>query len=464
MGMADVIVVGAGLSGLMAARKVMKSRETASVIVLEARERVGGRVIARQAGAERKSWIDLGGQWVGEAHASVRALAEEFGLETFEHYKAGSSVLRYNGHRYLDDSELVAPGTREREASQDLLEALSQAADLVVPDASQPWASPLASACDRLTLGQWIDANSDHDYAKFYVGMTAAFDQAGGSPREVSLLHSLFETKANPSAGEPEKYLLRGAAGQIPPLLARALGGDDVVRLGSRVVAIHQGGNGVTVGAVTPQGYKEYQGKAVIVAIPPWLAGAISYTSSVAGQPGIPAERMHLTQRMAMGAIAMVTCVYDTPWWRTSADRLSGTSVSDGALVGFASDTGLPGDEGPGILTGFIQGDMLFKWIRLPPDIRRERVIGDLVDLYGEYAGISADYVEALWPQDQLTGGAYNAYLPPGGWSSYGRAIREPFGRISWAGSETATEWFGYMEGAATAGDRAAEEVLKKWL
>jgi monoamine oxidase len=464
MGMADVIVIGAGLSGLMAALKVMKLCETASVVVLEARDRVGGRMAARQAGGERKGWIDLGGQWVGEDHARVRVLVKELGLEIFEQYTSGPSVLRYNGHRYLDDNQIVAPSTQDREAAGDLLDALSQTADLVVGDASQPWASPLASTYDRLTLGQWIDANSDHDYARFYVATMAEFDQAGGSPREVSLLHSLFERKANPSAGEPDKYLIKGAAGQIPPLLAVQLGGDNTVRCDSRVVAIHQASNGVTVGAVTSGEYREYEGKAVIVAIPPWLAGTISYTSSLPGQPGIPARRMHLTQRMAMGTIAKVTCVYDTPWWRTSSEKLSGTSLSEGRLVGCTADSGLPGDEGPGILTSFIQGDMLFEWIRLPVDRRKEWVMSDLVDLFGEDAGNSADYVEALWPQDQLTGGAYNAYLPPGGWSSFGSTIREPYGRISWAGTETATEWYGYFEGAATAGERAADEVLRNWL
>jgi monoamine oxidase len=102
--------------------------------------------------------------------------------------------------------------------------------------------------------------------------------------------------------------------------------------------------------------------------------------------------------------------------------------------------------------------------MELPPEGRKESVIHDLVDIFGEDASNPADYVEALWPQDQLTGGAYNGYLPPGGWTSYGSTIREPFGRISWAGTETAAEWFGYFDGAATAGERAAEEVLTKWL
>lgn len=462
--MDDVIVVGAGLSGLMAARKILKSHDAASVVVLEARDRVGGRMVAQQAGGERKGWIDLGGQWLGEDQDRMRALAKELGLEIFEQYTDGQTVLWYDGYRYLDDNAIAAPSAKDRKAAEDLLTALSQTADLVVPDASQPWASPLASAYDRLTLGQWIDANSDNDYARFYVGWLATFDQAGGSPREVSLLHSLFETKANPSAGEPDKYYLRGAAGQIPPLLAGQLGGDKVIRLSSRVAAIHQAADGVTVSAVTPHGYKDYKGKAVIVAIPPWLTGAISYSSSVPGQPGLPARRMHLTQRMAMGTIAKIACVYDTPWWRASREGLSGTSYSKGRLVGLTADSGLPGDEGPGILTSFIQGDMLFEWIRLSLDGRKELVIHDLVDIFGEDARNPADYVEALWPQDQLTGGAYNAYLPPGGWTSYGSTLREPFGRISWAGTETATEWYGYFDGAATAGERAAEEVLMKWL
>jgi monoamine oxidase len=448
----------------MAARRVLKLHKTASVLVLEARDRTGGRMFAQEAGGERKGWVDLGGQWAGKDHAVLRGLAGELGLKLFEHYKDGASVLRYNGHRYLDDSETVAPSDVDREAASDLMNALSETADLVVPDASQPWAAPLAAAYDRRTLSQWIDENSGQDYAKFYASMMVSFDQAGGAPREVSLLHSLFETKTSPPAGEPEKYLIRGAAGQIPPILARQLGGDTVVRVNSRVVSVHQDSNGVTVGTLTPRGYEELHGKAVIMAIPPWLAGAISYTSGVPGQPGLPARRMHLTQRMAMGTIAKVGCVYDTPWWRTSGEELSGASMSEGKLLGFSSDSGLPGDEGPGILIGFIQGDMFFDWARLPLERRKELVINDLVNVFGEEAKNSTDYVEALWPQDQLTGGAYNAYLPPAGWSTFGSAIREPVGRISWAGTETATEWYGYLEGAATAGERAAEEVVKSWL
>jgi L-amino acid dehydrogenase len=461
--MADVIVVGAGLSGLMAARKILKLNPTASVVILEARDRVGGRMYAEQAGRERKGWVDLGGQWLGEEMTRIRDLAKELGLEIFEQYTDGFDIVRYDGQRYLDDHDIAAPNDRDRQATEDLLVAMAQTANRVVPDAARPWASPLAAEHDRLTTGQWLNATSGNDYARFLVGNMVTYDQPGGTPGEVSLLHSLFETKANPPEGEPDKYYIRGAAGQIPPLLSAELGGEERIRLGARVVAIHQASHGVTVSAITRQGFKEYEAKAVIMAMPPSLTGAIGYTSSVPGQLDLPARRMQLTQRMAMGTIAKMACVYDTPWWRGSGEGLSGTSFSNGRLVGQTADSGLPGDEGPGVLTSFVQGDILLEWIELSPEDRKEALIGDLVELFGEEAGHPADYVEALWPQDQLAGGAYNAYLPPGGWTSFGSALREPFGRISWAGTETATQWFGYFDGAATAGERAAEEVLRRW-
>src|SRR5437588_13098491 len=127
--MADFIVVGAGFSGLMAARKIHTSHPDASVLVLEARDRVGGRMFAREAGGERKGWVDLGGQWLGEDHPRIRTLAKELGLEIFEQHTDGLDVVRFDGSRYLDDSETPAPNAQDREAAEELLEALERTAD-----------------------------------------------------------------------------------------------------------------------------------------------------------------------------------------------------------------------------------------------------------------------------------------------------------------------------------------------
>jgi len=130
--------------------------------------------------------------------------------------------------------------------------------------------------------------------------------------------------------------------------------------------------------------------------------------------------------------------------------------------VSVTADSGLLGDSAPGVLTSFIQGGKLLEWSAKDEQARRSAVIDDLAKYFGQQAKERpCEYVETIWPMEQFTGGAYNGYLPPGGWTSYGQAIREPVGRIFWAGTETATEWFGYFDGAITAGIRAAEEVVK---
>jgi L-amino acid dehydrogenase len=442
----------------------MLKRSGKSVEVLEARGYVGGRMLRQEveAGGNR-GWIDLGGQWVGLTQRSLNALIDELGLrpQVFDQYKLGATVLWYGGKPYLDDNEVPAPDGEARAAAEKLSEQLVQLAKDVVPDTAQPWASPQAADHDRITLGQWIGQNSADEYARFYVGWEATFNQSGGSPREVSLLHSLFELAANPPDQEPDKDLLTGAAGQIPPILAEQLG-NDAVKLNSRVVAIDQGPGGITVTALTHDGPQEYKCTSVIVAVPPSIAAAIRYTSSVPGLPDLPVRRIQLAARMAMGTIAKIACIYPVAWWRhdwNGKKDLSGASLSNEILVGATADSG-PLKSGPGVLTSFIQGDSLVKWAAGNDIERKQAVINDLVTLFGDQAANPTQYVEKIWPQEQFTGGAYNGYLPPGGWTSYGQAIRAPHGRIFWAGTETATQWYGYFDGAISAGERAATEVL----
>ncbi len=188
-----------------------------------------------------------------------------------------------------------------------------------------------------------------------------------------------------------------------------------------------------------------------IVAIPPTLAGRLRYS------PPLPALRDQLTQRMPMGTVIKVHCLYETPFWRD--EGLTGQVTSDSGIIRITFDNS-PESGTPGVLLGFIEGDEGRIWGQKSLEERRNAVLECLVRYFGEKAGQPYEYVEQNWAEEEYTRGCYAGYMPTGVWSLYGQALRLPIGRLHWAGTETATAWNGYMDGAIQSGQRAAAEVL----
>ena len=441
----DVAVVGAGLAGLVAARELRRAGR--SVAVLEARDRVGGRLLNADIGDGKV--VEVGGQWAGPTQKRVLALARDLGIENFPTHIAGENLIEWR-------SRLVRyRGAIPRINAAVLLDVaqaqarIDRMAKRVPLDA--PWRAPKAEQWDGQTVESWLRRNVATAGARdlFRIGVEAVW---AADAADVSLLHLLFYTHSAGgfddligTEGGAQQDRFVGGSQLLALKLAEELG--DVVALGEPVRRIEHTDLGVRL---VSDG-RETSADAAIVAIPPALCGRIAY------DPPLPAIRDQLTQRMPQGTVVKCMAIYERPFWRDAG--LSGSATSTVGPVKVIFDNSPP-DGSPGVLLGFLEGRQARELGEWESDARRRAVVDCFRRIFGPDAASPVDYVERVWAQEEWTRGCYGCYMPPGGWVSYGRALRAPIGRIHWAGAETATVWNGYMDGAVQSGERAATEVL----
>ncbi|QZH69493.1 flavin monoamine oxidase family protein [Mycolicibacterium farcinogenes] len=446
----DVVVVGAGISGLVAAKRLTDSGLDA--VVLEARDRVGGRTLNHVLATG--DVVELGGQWIGPGQDHIHALVQELGLETFPTYDSGQRILetpeRLSKYRglipHVSPAALVDVGLAQRR--------LTKMSREVSPHA--PWDSPRAEEWDSQTVWSWMQATMrtarGRELLQLAIRVVYAFE-----PADTSLLHLLtlihaagsLEIAARTSGGAQQDRIVGGSQ-RVSQLLADGLGGR--IRLQSPVRRIEHRHDTVTVFTDTD----EFHARSVIVALPPTLTGRIEF------DPPLPGIRDQLTQRMPQGTALKCMAVYDRPWWREQG--LSGQTVSLVGPVSATFDNSPPTttrSDGPGVLLGFVEARHARMLGQLSEHERRHAVITCFERVLGDQAGGFTAYVESDWTEDPWTRGCYMGYLTPGGLTSHGPSLRRPIGRIHWAGAETATRWIGFMDGAVSAGERAANDVRR---
>src|SRR6218665_473869 len=444
----DVAIIGGGISGLSAAK--LLTEQGLDVVVLEARDRVGGRTYTIRDPAFK--YTDLGGAYVGPTQRRVARLAKELGLEFYKVSLEKKAILRFQ-NKWQAYTGLIPPIFNPITLMDvnHLQQTIIKLSALVPADA--PWKAPKADLWDSMTLKEFLDKTCWTNFA-YEMGAIICRSVLCAEPHEISLLAFLWymssgqgpERVINSTNGAQERKFVGGSM-QLSERLADCVKGK--VRLQSVVVQVQQTDDKVRVRTSSGD---EVIARYLISAMPLSLLNRVSFT------PPLPSMKLQLIQRIPMGSIIKTMIFYEKRFWQDI--DLSGQMLTDTGPILYCLDDTKPDGSFPCIM-GFILADRARKLTALRPEERKELLAKHYAEVFRcpEFLH-PVNYAEMNWMEEEFSGGCYTCNFPPGTLTRYGKEIRRPFLRTYFAGTETAAYWAGYMEGAIEAGERAAREIL----
>ncbi|XP_030840277.1 probable flavin-containing monoamine oxidase A [Strongylocentrotus purpuratus] len=457
----DVVVVGAGLSGLTAAYRIQQNVPGCKVLVVEAKDRIGGRTMTvEMQGAHGPDSWDLGGQWVSSSQHHVLWLLEELGIEHYPQFNSGKRLLQAGkefGITEHHDSIPSLPLLSLVDLNR-FITNLDSVAKYVPSD--EPWTAVKADEYDNMTLEQLVESSTWTTVARDTIE-TGWQVVSGLRLREISALSYMFylsssgglEKLVETAVGSAQELRIKGGSQGISHQLAERIDISNIL-LSEPVVAIDQSQPEKV--KVHTQSGKHFTCKHIIVAAPPHCTGSIQYL------PDQPTRRIRLTTSMHPGHLFKFVATYKKAFWREAG--YSGEIVCNGSCATVPGCNKAPiqyvldatSSEGNPALVGFIGNPSL--WGQVSVDTRKAAILNHLADFFGDAAKKPIDFMEKDWALEPYNGGCPVSLMTPGAMANWD-TIRTPHGRIHWAGTETATQWMGYLNGAVQAGLRAADEV-----
>ncbi|HAH36159.1 MAG TPA: amine oxidase [Algoriphagus sp.] len=444
----QIAIIGAGFSGLAAAR--ILHQKGISFRLFEARERLGGRVYTKQI--QEDLYLDLGGQWIGPSQTRMYELCKEYGVPYFETYNQGQSILDLNGRiksykgtiPKLDIISLLNLDMIVRK-----LERMASKIDL-----EKPWTHPKAQEFDGQTLMDFLKRNSKTEACLqvMKVGMQTIFSC---EPEELSLLHALFYIKSGTSLdvlisikNGAQQHRIHGGMQTLAEAIAKPF--FDRIQFDSPVLSIIQEKEKITLS--TSKGAQVFSH--IIFAVPPPLLKKIGIN------PPLSDQKQKLLEGYEMGYIGKCQMVFAKPFWRHK--NLSGQAVSDSEFYLQTIFDSSPADSKYGVLMGFVIGNKARKFFQMDEDSRKQAVKKQLIQYFGEEANQEINYVDHTMNEETWSEGCYAGIREVNSWTKYQNSYSQSEGRLHFAGTEAATRWHGYIEGAVRAGETAAEKILQE--